>query len=443
MKIKFHKKENQGEMEIEVPVEMVKISYDKILKDVSKKINIKGFRKGKAPISIIESNINKEALYKDVIEDLIPNAYEEALYIENINPITQPEFHDIGEFSLDKPFTFKVKFEVKPEIELKHYKDFEIDQEKFVVDEDVLNKTIESMRKRSSRLVDIEEDRGIQEGDFAVVDFESYIEGGKKPQRSFKKGLIQIKNDPNWPGLAENIIGKKKDETAEFTVSSKEGEENSAPVKFKIKIYEIKNEVLPELNDDFAKQVSKFDTFGELKENIRKNLEQVEDNRAKQEAENKILEKIVEKYEEIVSENMINYQTMNILHDLQKQLNQRKLKFDDYLKMRNIDYAKLIEETKPQAERFAKVDLAIDAIARQENIEVTEKDMQEDIDAYAKETNQQPDSIREQMDKNRTFNVFKSNLLRKKVLEFLLEKNKVNYEMKKREDHSHEEHIHA
>lgn len=430
MKINLEEQDAKKTLTIELEPEFVDQSFDKVLRKVAKDIQIKGFRKGKAPITMVSKSINTDALGKDVLEELIPEAYQKALLEKNLQPITDPSFSEVPKPEKGKIFSFKVSFDTKPQIKLNKYTELEAEVEKKEITESEIQQNLLKLQKNAAKLVAMEETRGLEAGDYAIADFESYLEGAKKPQVNFKKGLIQIKDEPQYPGLLEQIVGVKTGEVREFSLDIPKGDEKKdekQKITFKITIHEIKKEVLPEINDDFARQVGKFSSLEELKSDIRKNLENIQEMIVKHSLETKLLEKIIEQNDIPINDNLINYETRLLISDLHEQLHQQGLTIEDYLKSNKINFNQLSEKLKPQAEKMAKIELALEAIINQENIAATDEEITKQIEKIAQSTHHDVGEIKKIIEEEGTIVRLKNNILREKATEFIINKAKVKY----------------
>ncbi|MFH1452454.1 MAG: trigger factor [Armatimonadota bacterium] len=437
-------KDNKINLTIEVEADKIKQAYEKELIKATKQIKLKGFRQGKAPAKIVEKAVSKESIYKELLEDLIPETYSEAIYMKEITPISQPEFKEIGKIEEDKPFIYKLSVEVKPKIDLENYTGFEIEQEKREISDETINKQLELLRKQFSKMTVIEEDRPVQDGDYVSCDYTINVEGEKEdPRNAAKEALVRIVPNPDYPGLIENIIGTKSGEEKEFPIEIKAGEKTKkATVKFKL--HEIKQEVLPEINDDFAKTVSgayaksgsnlTAETLDGLKSQIKENMQKNEDSKVKQELETKILDKIAESNKIDISKNMVNYELGVLLNDFESQLSRNGMNLENYLKTIKKSWEDLEKDLRPQAEKMAKIELALDSIAEKEKIEITDEDLEKELEEVAETMKQDKDKIKETLEKNKNLKNFKYNLLRKKVINYLTEKSKIKYTAPKTEE---------
>ena len=363
------------------------------------KFNIPGFRKGKAPKQIIESQYGKGVFYNDAIDMLFPEIYPSALDELNIDPIDRPDL-DIEEISKDNGLVMVVNVEVKPEFELGSYKGIEIAKPDYTVNEDEVTLRLDEMRNKASRLVDVE-GRAIENGDNTVIDFEGFVdgvafEGGKGEDYS-----LVIGSNTFIPGFEEQLIGKNKGEEVEVNVEfpAEYHAENLAgkPATFKVVIKNVQSKELPELNDEFAADTTEFNTLEELKSDLKAKVEEEAKNRADAEMRNSLVEKISEGTEVEVPNAMVETQIDNMLMELNYQLQYQGLQLEQLLQMtgRSIEY--LRNEKREEATKLVKSSLVLEAIAKAENVEVSEADVEAEVEKMAKMYNMEVEKIKSVM----------------------------------------------
>lgn len=431
-----NEKQNKVLLTIEIEPEKIEEAYKKELTKISREIKLDGFRKGKAPINMVQNAVGEDYIYKEILDVIIPDSYSEAIYDKNITPISNPEFKDMGKIEKDKPFTYKLLVEVKPKADIENYIGIEIEQEKKEITDKDMEKQLETMQKQLGTLINIAEDRALQADDFASCNYEIRLENEEKAKNPVKEQIIKVQEYKELPGFMEKIVGLKAGEEKEFALSLKEGEEiKKAFVKFKL--HEIKKESLPELNDEFAKTIAgyyakedggfKGQTIEELKNETKANLIKNEEEKVKHEVRNKVLEQIMEKNTIEVSPNMINYELSFLLNDFENQLQRNGLEVESYLKATNKTIQDIQKELRPQAERMAKVELAIDCVAEKEKIEVTPDDFEKELEETAKVLKQDKEKIRQNLETQKTLHNYNHNILREKVIDYLIAKSKVKY----------------
>lgn len=345
------------------------------------KIAVQGFRKGKAPRKIIENYYGKEVFYEDAINIVLPSAYDKAVEEQKLEPVAQPEIDIKGEISKENGIVFTAKVVVKPEFELGTYKGVEASKVTYKTYQKDIDAELEKMRKSNGRMVSVE-DRAVQTDDTVNIDFEGFVdgvafEGGKGEGFDLKIGSGQF-----IPGFEDQLIGKNIGDDAEVNVTfPKEYHAEDLKGKdalFKVKIHSIQAEELPELDDEFAKDVSEFDTLDELKENIREKLKTANKNRAKQELENNILETICNNTEIDIPEEMIETQIENMLRDFDMQMRYQGIDLQQYMQYTGTTLDNLKEQFKDDAAKRVKTALVLEKIAKVEKIEVTEKDIEKE-----------------------------------------------------------------
>ncbi|WP_278682117.1 trigger factor [Paraclostridium bifermentans] len=363
------------------------------------KFNIPGFRKGKAPKQIIESQYGKGVFYNDAIDMLFPEIYPSALDELNIDPIDRPDL-DIEEISKDNGLVMVVNVEVKPEFELGSYKGIEIAKPDYTVNEDEVTLRLDEMRNKASRLVDVE-GRAIENGDNTVIDFEGFVdgvafEGGKGEDYS-----LVIGSNTFIPGFEEQLIGKNKGEEVEVNVEfpAEYHAENLAgkPATFKVVIKNVQSKELPELNDEFAADTTEFNTLEELKSDLKAKVEEEAKNRADAEMRNSLVEKISEGTEVEVPNAMVETQIDNMLMELNYQLQYQGLQLEQLLQMTGRSIEDLRNEKREEATKLVKSSLVLEAIAKAENIEVSEADVEAEVEKMAKMYNMEVEKIKSVM----------------------------------------------
>lgn len=367
---------NRYELQISVDSATFNAAVSAVYRKQVKNITVPGFRKGKAPRAIIEKMYGAGVFYEDAINDLIPEAYTKAIEEAKIDAVGQPEFDVV---SIDENgLVLSAKVYVKPEVEIKDYFGIKVEKEVAPVTDEAIAKEIEMIRERNSREIDVT-DRPAEMGDTAVIDFEGFcdgvaFEGGKGTDYALKLGSGSF-----IPGFEEQVAGKSIDE--EFDVNVTFPEEYHAadlagkPAVFKVKIHAITKVELPELDDEFAKDISEFDTFDEYKADLKAKLEKRNEATATAAMEDKLVEALIEKLEADIPEPMFVAETENFVRDYDTRLRSQGLDLNTYFKYTGMNLDALREQMRPQAERQVKARLALEKIAVLENIEVSEDDI--------------------------------------------------------------------
>ena len=388
MKAVFEKKEKNT---VHFNMEISSEAFEKAVQDAYMKtrgrFNIPGFRKGKVPRKIIEMNYGEEVFFEDAVNSILPNAYSHAIEQLELDPVDSPEV-DVETIEKDQPIKVKFSVDVKPEVKLGDYTTIELEKVDYSVTEDMILAKLEQDRDMNSRMIDAS-DRQVQEGDTVTIDFIGYLDGQPFEGGDAEGQSLEIGKGQFIPGFEEGLVGKKKDEEVELDVTFPEEyhEESLAgkPVVFKVKINEIKTKELPELDDEFAKDISEFDTLDEYKDSIKKELDESLKNQEKIETENKTVEKVVEMSEIDIPEAMIESQVESEIKDFEHRIKQQGFEMDQYLELTGTTKEDLSLNFRPMAEKRVKADLVLEAIAKAENIEATEEDLDVELDKLAEQ----------------------------------------------------------
>ena len=364
-----------------------------------KSITVPGFRKGKAPRSIIEKMYGTGVFYEDAINDLIPAAYTDAAKESALEIVGQPEFDVI---SIDENgLVLSAKVYVKPQVEINDYLGIEVEKEVASVTDEEVEKEIETVRERNSREIEVA-DRAAELGDTVVIDFEGFcdgtaFEGGKGTDYALKLGSGSF-----IPGFEEQVVGKSIDEEFDVNVTFPEeyhaAELAGKPAVFKVKIHAITRVELPELDDDFAKDVSEFDTFDEYKADLKAKIEKRHEAAADNQVENSLVETLIEKLVADIPEAMYEAETENFVRDYDTRLRSQGLDLKTYFKYTGMNLDSLREQMRPQAERQVKARLALEKIAVLENLTASEEDIQAEYEKIASAYGIEIDQVKESVD---------------------------------------------
>ena len=297
MKVALDKKEgNKVSFNVEITEENFKKAVQQAYVKNRGSFNIPGFRKGKVPKQIIEINYGKEIFYEDAINILLPDAYEEAIDELKLDPVDRPEI-DIDKIEAGQPINIKIQVDVKPEVKLGDYKSIELEKIEYNVTDEMVEEELNKMQEENARLIDAS-DREIKEGDLTTIDFAGFLDGEQFPGGTAEGHKLEIGSQSFIPGFEEQLIGKKKDEEVDINVTFPEdyGQEDLAgkEVVFKVTIHDIKEKELPELDDEFAKDISEFDTIEEIKTDIKEKLVKEFSEEEKMQKENAVIEKLIE-----------------------------------------------------------------------------------------------------------------------------------------------------
>jgi len=374
-------------------------AVDKVYRKQVKNINVPGFRKGKAPKSVIEKMYGKGVFYEDAINDLIPENYEAAVKEADITPVGQPEI-DIVSID-DNGLVLSAKVPVKPEMQIKDYKGVEAVKNAAVATDEQLDREIEMIRERNSREIEIT-DEAAQMGDIVKIDFDGSVDGvafdgGKGTDYSLKLGSGSF-----IPGFEEQIaghvIGDEFDVNVTFPEDYHAAELAGKASVFKTKVNAITRVELPVLDDDFAKDVSEFDTLDELKADMKAKIQERLDKQADNEFEEKLIEALIEKLEGEIPEAMFVNETENFVRDFDNRLRSQGMDMGMYFKYTGLTIDALREQMRPQAERQVKARLALETIAAAEGIVASEQEINDEYQRIADAYHLELDQVKSMLD---------------------------------------------
>ena len=414
MKAELVKKEgNKVTLKITVDNNKFEEAVNKAYNKTKGKYNIPGFRKGKAPKVVIETQYGKGVFYNDAIDMLFPEVYPEAIKELNIDPIDRPDL-DIEEISKDNGLVMVVNVEVKPEFELGAYKGIEISKVDNTVSEEDVEARLNEMVNRNARLTSVE-DKALENGDTAVIEFE----GGKGENYN-----LVIGSNTFIPGFEDQLVGKKAGEEVEVNVTFPEAyhAENLAgkPVVFNVKVNDVKVKEVPALDDEFAKDTTEFETLAELRADVKAKLEEQAKNAADAEMRNALVEKVSANTEVEVPEAMVQHQIDNMLMELNYQLQYQGLNLEQLLQMTGRGLDELREERRADAERLVKSSLVLEAIAEKENVEANDADVDDELEKMAAMYNMEVEKIKSSL-RETDIEDIKGQIKIRKTLDLLVE----------------------
>ena len=435
MECKVEKTQNANEVKLEITIEAEKFenAIKKVYFQSAKYFNIPGFRKGKAPQNIVERYYGKEIFYEDAFNDLVPEEYEKALNENKIDAVSRPQI-DIITMEKGQDLVFTATVQTKPEVELGKYKGIEIEKIEYnVKDEDIENE-LKDMQEKNARLVTVD-DRAAENGDTAKIDFEGFVDGTAFDGGKGENYDLVLGSHSFIEGFEDQVVGMKIDEEKEINVTfpkeyfSKELAGKDAT--FKVKLHEIKKKELPELDDEFAKDVSEFDTLKELKDSIKEKLEKQNKDREKYEKQNAVVKAIVDTMKVDIPSGMIEMETENMMKDMENRMSYQGLKMEQYLKMMNKTEAEFKKEYEPQAIEAIKSRLAIEEVIKAEKIEATEEEIKAKIEEMAKSYGKEAKELEEN---ENIKNYIKQGIESEKAMDFLVENSKAKKSTAKKEE---------
>jgi trigger factor len=420
LKVTREKVENsQAFITVEIEPSEMEAPMESSFKRISQKANIPGFRKGKAPRAIVEQYVGKESIIEDALKHLVPQAYEQALKEQEIEPFAQPEV----EITQTDPVIFKAVVPLAPNVELGDYQSIEIEPEEVEVTDENIDGVVEELRHQNATWEPV--DRPLEYNDLATIDINSNADEKPYVQRVGTQYQVVKDSVAPAPGFADQIVGMKKGEEKEFKLTLPDDYPNTAiagkEATFKVKLSEIKKEILPELNDEFVGTISKeLKTIDDLREEVGKNLKIQHEERVRTEFQEKVVETAIERskidYPPILVEMEIN----RILNEQARQLQMSGRNIEDYLRSINKTEGQLREELRPVATKNVEASLTLSKVAEAEKIEVTDSEIDESIDNMAGNVpEERREEMRKMLDTPQTRESIKQSMLTRKTIEML------------------------
>ena len=427
MNCKLEKTENANEVKFEITVEAAKFedAMKKVYFKSAKYFNIPGFRKGKAPMQIVEKYYGPEIFYEDAFNEVAQEALEEAVEENKLDVVSRPEV-DVKQMEKGKDLIFTVVMQTKPEAEVSKYKGIEIKKVEYNVTDEDIEHELHHMQEHNSRLISVE-DRAVESGDTTTIDFEGSVDGVPFEGGKAENYDLEIGSNTFIPGFEDQIIGMKIDEEKDVKVKFPEEyfskELAGKDAVFKVKLHEIKKKELPELDDEFAKDVSEFDTLKELKADIKAKKEKQNEEKTKYETQDAVIKALCEKTKVEIPSGMVEMEVENMLKDFEQRLAYQGLNLAQYFKMMGKTEEEVKKEYEPQAIEGIKSRLALEAVIKAEKIEATDKEVEDKMKEMAKNYGKEND---EEFLKNENVkNYIKQGLESEKAIDFLVKNAKI------------------
>lgn len=388
---------NLSKLTFEVSAEDFEKAIDEVYKKNKSKFNIPGFRKGKAPKAVVIKYYTKAVFYDDALNSVLPGAYEEALKESGLDVVARPEF-DVEEIKEGEPVVFTALVTTRPEVKLGEYKGIKVPKIDYNVSDEDVDKDIEATQKRNARLVSVD-DRAVEKGDIAVIDFEGFVDGTAFEGGKGEDYELEIGSNTFIPGFEDQLIGANVNDLVDVNVTFPE-EYHAEELKgkeavFKVTVKEIKVRELPKLDDDFASEVSEFDTMDEYRADVRAKLEEKAKEKAETETHNAVVDKAIENAEFEVPAAMIDNQVDNMIRDFATRLSYQGMNLEMYLKYTGQDLEAMKAAYRPAAEKQVNAGLVLDAIAAAEGIEPTPEEVEMNLVDMAKKYNMELDKLKE------------------------------------------------
>ena len=426
MSIKIEKTDKNNELKLEFTVEAAKFdeAIQKVYVKSAKYFNIPGFRKGKAPLAIVEKHYGKEIFYEDAFNEVVPEIYEKELKENNIEAVSRPDI-EVTQIGKGQDLIFTAVVQIKPEVTVGKYKGIALKKIEYTVSDENIDHEIEHMRERNARIITVE-DRAVKDKDIVTIDFEGSVDGVPFEGGKAEGHELTIGSKTFIPGFEDQIIGMKKEEEKDITVTfpkdyfSKDLAGKEAV--FKVKLHEIKEKELPTVDDEFAKDVSEFDTWEELKKSIREKLEEENTRRAKYETEEAAIKAVCDATEIDIPSGMIESEIDNMVKEVESRLSYQGLKLEQYLQMLNKTEADFRKEYEEQAKENVKSRLVLEAVAKDAKIEVAEDEIASKIKEMAETYGRKEEDLK----LNETLKKYlEQSMKEEKAIQFIIDNAKI------------------
>ena len=416
---------NMAKLTIEAAAEELDKAIETAYQKQKGKISIPGFRKGKVPRQVIERMYGKEVFYEEAANALIPGAYEKALEECEEDIVSSPQI-EVTQIEAGKPFIFTATVALKPEVKLGKYKGVKVDKVDVEVTEEEINAAIDRERENNARNITVE-DRPVKDGDMTLLDFEGFVDGVAFEGGKGENYPLTIGSGAFIPGFEEQLVGAEIGKEVEVNVTFPEDYQaenlKGKAAVFKCTVREIKEKELPVVDDEFASEVSEFDTLAEYKADVKKNLEERKAKEARDAKEEAVIEAIIEASEMDLPEAMIETQQRQMVDEFAQRITMQGLSMEQYMQFTGSNYNQMVEQIKPQAEKRIKSRLVLEAVAAAEKIEVTDEDYEKEIASMAEVYQMEPAKVKEMLGEREEKNL-RQDLAVKKAAEFVVEQAK-------------------
>ena len=425
MKVTVENGENQQvTLTIEVEAAEVAKAAERASKRLANRVNIPGFRKGKAPRKIVERHVGTEALMQEAFDLIAPKAFNDALAEQKIEPVTRPNI-DIVTLEEGKDLVFKAAVTPRPEVKLGEYKGLKVEKAAVEIKDEDVEKQLKNFQDRQGKMVEAAEGAAVADGDFTTLDFEGFVNG-----EAFEGGKgtdypLQIGSGSFIPGFEEQLIGAKVGEEKEVNVKFPEEyhakELAGKDAVFKCTIRSIKTKELPAIDDELAKKVSTFETLDELKADIRKNLQENAERKAENDRKTAAIEQAANNITVDIPAVMIDNRVTSMIQEMAMRLEQQGMKLEQYLQYAGTDIAKIREDYRETAEKNVKTDLMLEEVAKAEDIKVEAKDLDAEVAAMAAAYGATPKQVQKIIKEQGRIGDLAASVLRKKTAQFIID----------------------
>ena len=424
IKVENTESKNEVKLNFEIEAEKFEDAMKKVYTKNAKYFNIPGFRKGKAPMSIVEQYYGAEIFYEDAFNELVPEIYDEAIKSNNIEAVSRPDI-DIKQMEKGKNLIFTAKVQTKPEVKLGKYKGIEIKKIEYNVSDKDIDQELNLMAEKNARLVTIE-DRPVQKDDIAVIDFEGFLDGKPCEGGKAENHELTIGSNTFIPGFEDQVIGMKVEEEKDLNLKFPDEyfskDLAGKDVVFKVKVNEIKKKELPKIDDEFAKDVSEFDTLEELKNSIKEKLENQNKERERIEKEDAAIEAVSEKAEVDIPSGMIETEVDNMMKDIEQRLMYQGLTLKQYTELTGKKETDIRKDFEEQANKNVKYRLVLEAVVKAENIDVDDKELEDRLKEMAKNYGQKEEEL---LNNENVKKYTRDNMKVEKAIEFLVKNAKM------------------
>ena len=419
-----HGENREVTLTIEVDQDKLEQATDGAAKRLAGRVNIPGFRKGKAPRKIVENFVGKEAILQEAFESVAQKAFDEALTEQNMEPVTRPEI-DIVNLEEGKDVVFTAKFTQRPEVTLGEYKGLKVEKPAVSVSEEDIDRQIEGMRQHQGTLIDAPADAAVKKDDFITLDFEDLVDGTPFEGGKGEDYPLQIGSGSFIPGFEDQLIGAKVGEEREVNVTFPEDyhAENlkGKAAVFKCTVRSIKSRELPELDDAFAKKASKFETLAELREDIRKNLREGAERQAENERRTKAIDMATDNCTMEIPPVMVENRITAMIQEMAMRLEQQGMSLEQYLQYAGLDMARIRDEYRETAEKNVCTDLMLEEVAKAEDIKVEGRDLDQEVYAMALSYGATPKQVQKIIKEQGRVSDLAATVLRKKTAQFIVD----------------------
>lgn len=416
---------NMAKLTIEVAPEELEKAIEGAYQKNKSKISVPGFRKGKVPRQMIERMYGKEVFYEDAVNALIPEAYEKAADECEEEIVSSPKI-EVAQVEAGKPFIFTAEVALKPEVKLGKYKGVKVEKADTEVTDEEVDKEIDKERESNARNIDVT-DRAVKDGDIVTLDFEGFVDGTAFEGGKGENYPLTIGSGTFIPGFEEQLVGAEIGKETEVNVTFPEDYQaedlKGKAAVFKCTVKEIKEKELPTLDDEFASEVSEFETLAEYKADIRGRLEERKAKAAREAKEAAVIEEIIKDSDMEIPEAMIETQQRQMIDEFAQRIQMQGLTLEQYFQFTGASYDQMIEQVKPQAEKRIQSRLVLEAVAAAEKIEATEEDYEEELKSMAEAYQMEVDKVKELLPE-KSVQQIKEDIAVKKAAEFVVDNAK-------------------